>query len=125
MKQAPQGRVTGLGGVFVRSRDPEALKSWYGEVLDVPREDGMIVFRPDDGKLILLGVFEQESDYFPVAQEAMLNLRVDDLEAALGRVAAAGAEVDSRRDDSELGRFGWFADPEGNRVELWEPAEGM
>jgi predicted enzyme related to lactoylglutathione lyase len=120
-----EGRVTGLGGVFVRARDPEGLKEWYSETLDVPREDGMIVFRPDDGKLILLGVFEHESDYFPAEQQAMLNLRVDDLEAALDRVDAAGAAIDQRRDDSELGRFGWFADPEGNRVELWEPAEGL
>jgi predicted enzyme related to lactoylglutathione lyase len=120
-----EGRVTGLGGVFVRSRDPEALKSWYDEVLGVPREDGMIVFRPDDGKLILLGVFEADSDYFPEPQQAMLNLRVDDVDAALARVAAAGGEVDERREDSELGRFGWFADPDGHRVELWEPAEGL
>lgn len=120
-----EGRVTGLGGVFVRARDPEALKAWYAEVLGVPREDGMIVFRPDDGKLILLAVFEADSDYFPEPQQAMLNLRVDDLEAALGRVSAAGAAVDDRREDSELGRFGWFADPEDNRVELWEPAEGL
>ena len=120
-----RGTVTGLGGVFVRARDPEALKLWYDETLGVPREDGMIVFRPDDGKLILLGVFEHDSDYFPESQQAMLNLRVDDLEAALARVGGAGAEVDERRDDSALGRFGWFADPEGNRVELWEPAEGL
>jgi predicted enzyme related to lactoylglutathione lyase len=117
--------VTGLGGVFVRSGDPESLKAWYANALDVPREDGMIVFRPDDGKLILLAVFDADSDYFPEPQQAMLNLRVDDLEAALERVAAAGGEVDERRDDSELGRFGWFADPDGNRVELWEPAEGL
>jgi predicted enzyme related to lactoylglutathione lyase len=114
-----------LGGVFVRAPDPEGLKRWYAEVLDVPREDGMIVFRPDDGKLILLGVFEDDSDYFPEPQQAMLNLRVDDLEAALERVREGGGDVQDRRDDSELGRFGWFDDPQGNRVELWEPAAGL
>jgi predicted enzyme related to lactoylglutathione lyase len=119
------GSVTGLGGVFVRARDPEALKRWYAETLDVPREDGMIVFRPDGGKLILLGVFEHDSEYFPPDQQAMLNLRVDDVDSALERVARAGGEVDERREDSGLGRFAWFADPEGNRVELWEPAEGL
>ncbi len=120
-----EGRVTGLGGFYIRARDPEALKAWYEEALGVPREDGTIVFRPADGKLVLLAVFERESDYFPTAQQAMVNLRVDDLEAALERVRAAGAEVDAERDDGELGRFGWFADPEGNRVELWEPAGAL
>jgi predicted enzyme related to lactoylglutathione lyase len=116
------GRVTGLGGVFIRSPDGEALKRWYIETLGLPEEDGMLVFRPDQGKLILLAVFERESEYFPLGQQAMLNLRVDDLELALGRVCAAGGRADEKRDRGELGSFGWFADPDGNRVELWEPA---
>jgi len=119
------GRATGLGGIFIRSHDVEALKRWYVETLELPEEGGMLVFRPDDGRLILLAVFESDSEYFPREQQAMLNLRVDDLEAALDRVRAAGGEVDDKREASELGRFGWFADPDGNRVELWQPAADL
>jgi predicted enzyme related to lactoylglutathione lyase len=65
--------------------------------------------------------FERDSDHFPVTQPAMLNFQVDDLDALLASLAAAGVAVDERRDEYDFGKFGWFTDPDGNRVELWEP----
>jgi predicted enzyme related to lactoylglutathione lyase len=65
--------------------------------------------------------FKRSSEYFPAAQPAMLNFQVDDLDAILDKLVAAGVEVDPKREDYDFGRFGWFTDPAGNRVELWQP----
>jgi predicted enzyme related to lactoylglutathione lyase len=113
--------VTGLGGVFFRARDPEALKGWYERVLGIPAEDLM----RSDG--LVFGVFDAGTEYFgPSGQSFMVNFRVASLDGVLERLRAAGAEVDEETQDQEgVGRFGWAVDPEGNRFELWEPAEGM
>jgi predicted enzyme related to lactoylglutathione lyase len=113
--------VTGLGGVFFRARDPDALRGWYEEVLGVPGEELM----RSDG--LVFGVFREDTDYFgPSGQGFMLNFRVGSLDAALERLRAAGGPVDDETQEQEgIGRFGWAVDPEGNRFELWEPAEGM
>jgi predicted enzyme related to lactoylglutathione lyase len=63
-----------------------------------------------------------DSDSFPREQRAMVNVRVRDLDAMLAQLRTAGAEVDGRVEEYEYGRFGWFSDPDGNRVELWEPS---
>jgi glyoxylase I family protein len=117
-----RGKVIGIGGTFFRARDPEALKAWYTKHLDVPEA----VFRSPAGTLVW-GAFREDTDYFgPSGQQWMLNYRVDDLDAILERLRAAGVEVlDMREDQDGVGRFGWAVDPEGNRFELWEPAEGM
>jgi predicted enzyme related to lactoylglutathione lyase len=113
--------VTGLGGVFFRARDPDALKAWYERVLGVPAEDLM----RSDG--LVFGIFDADTDYFGASgQGFMVNFRVESLDAMLERLRGAGAEVDGETQEQEgIGRFGWAVDPEGNRVELWEPAEGM
>jgi predicted enzyme related to lactoylglutathione lyase len=117
-------RATGIGGVFFRARDPAALRAWYHEHLELPLEDETVVLRPAGGMLVW-SPFDQDTDYFgPGNQQSMVNYRVDDLDAVLERLRAAGAEVDERVVDEEYGRFGWAVDPEGNRFELWEPAEG-
>jgi glyoxylase I family protein len=101
--------VTGLGGVFFRARDPDALKAWYERVLGVPAEDLM----RSDG--LVFGIFHADTDYFGPSGQGMLE-----------RLRGAGARVEDETQDQEgIGRFGWAADPEGNRFELWEPAEGM
>jgi predicted enzyme related to lactoylglutathione lyase len=117
----PTAGVTGLGGVFFRARDPEALKAWYERVLGVPAEDLM----RSDG--LVFGIFHADTDYFgPSGQGFMVNFRVASLDAALVRLRDAGADVDEETQEQEgIGRFGWATDPEGNRFELWEPAEGM
>jgi predicted enzyme related to lactoylglutathione lyase len=113
--------VTGLGGVFFRARDPEALKAWYERVLGVPEEHLM----RSDG--LVFGIFREDTDYFgPSGQTFMVNFRVGSLDAVLERLRAAGAEVDEHTQEQEgVGRFGWAVDPEGNRFEVWEPAEGL
>ena len=113
--------VTGLGGVFFRARDPDELKAWYQRVLGVPADDLM----PSDG--LVFGIFHADTDYFgPSGQGFMVNFRVASLDAILARLREAGAEVDEQTQQQEgIGRFGWAVDPEGNRFELWEPAEGM
>ncbi len=114
-------RVTGIGGVFFRARDPGALAAWYREHLGVPVSgDGYVVF-PESRDTHWVP-FEQETDYWPRAKELMVNFTVRDLDALLRQRRAAGVPVDDRVEEMEFGRFGWCADPEGNRVELWQPA---
>ncbi len=115
-------KVTGLGGAFLRANDPKALYAWYAANLGVNAEGGFIMFQREEARAYsLVTFFKKTSDYFPLTQPAMLNLQVDDLDGVLEKLRAAGAVVDPKVDDSEYGKFGWFTDPEGNRVELWQP----
>ncbi len=116
-------RVLGIGGVFFRSRDPEALGAWYREHLGLPVEEGPYAMFQAEGQT-LWSPFPADTDYFgPGGKQFLLNFRVADLDAMLDQLRAAGVDVDDRVEDSEHGRFGWFADPEGNRVELWQPPQ--
>ncbi len=119
------GRVTGVGGVFRRARDPAALRAFYVEQLGVPLNEGTAMLR-DEGGITVVAFFDEESEYLgPGRPDAMFNFRVDDLDALLAKLRAEGAEVDEEKGVEEMegvGRFAWVTDPEGNRVELWEPA---
>ena len=115
-------RVTGIGGVFFRARDPAALGRWYADHLGIALEDyGGATFVAQEGDVTVWSPFAEDSDYFPREQAALVNFRVRDLDAMLAQLREAGAEVEDRVDEYDYGRFGWFVDPEGNRVELWEP----
>jgi predicted enzyme related to lactoylglutathione lyase len=117
-------RATGIGGVFLRAEDPEKLYAWYEQNLGIKRtEDGGFVFFSDGPReMTILAFFPQDTTYFGSAhQQSMLNFRVDDLDGVVERLQAAGAEIDPKREEHEFGRFAWFSDPEGNRVELWQP----
>ncbi len=117
-----ESQVIGVGGIFLRANDPETLYAWYEKHFGLQREHGCFTFPPDAGPgLLTLAFFKKDSKHFDPAQPAMLNFRVHDLEATLGSLQAAGAFVDEKREDYGFGRFGWFNDPEGNRVELWQP----
>ena len=110
--------VLGIGGVFFRARDPDALHAWYRANLGVPE----VVFTAESGDVTVWSTFAADTEYFGRQdQQSMLNYRVRDLDAMLAQLRAAGAEVDENVEDSEYGRFGWATDPEGNRFELWEP----
>jgi predicted enzyme related to lactoylglutathione lyase len=122
-------RATGIGGVFFRSKDPEALKAWYVEHLGLePDDQGYVVIQwgGDHAGSTVWAPFDEDTEYFgDVGQASMINYRVDDLDALLAALRERDVEVDDRVEEMEgLGRFGWAVDPEGNRFELWEPAEG-
>ncbi|HZS39643.1 MAG TPA: VOC family protein [Polyangia bacterium] len=121
-------RVKAIGGIFFKARDPEALKAWYRDRLGVPLdENGYVVMPwPAAGEARagyqVWSPFPADTKYFePSAAPFMVNFIVDDLHALLTELRAAGCRVDDKVDDSEFGKFGWVLDPEGNRVELWEP----
>jgi predicted enzyme related to lactoylglutathione lyase len=124
-------RVTGIGGVFLKARDPASLLGWYREHLGVEPEPGgeAVVFSwqrtegPDRPGSTTWAIFPSDTDYFGDAG-SMINYRVARLDQMLAQLRAAGAEVDERVEESRLGRFGWATDPEGNRFELWEPPPG-
>lgn len=123
--------MLGIGGVFFRSKDPGRLGDWYAEHLGFEVESWGETrgasFSPADmppAAFTVWSAFEQDTEYFGDAgQDYMINLVVDDLEAALANAAAGGAEVLAEREEHDFGRFGWFIDPEGHRVELWQPPE--
>ena len=119
-------KVTGLGGVFFRSENPEELGNWYKKWLGLPVEHpwgASIPHKNLSGEGISVWApFEKDTKYFgDSGQVFMINLMVDDLTEALAQVKEGGAEVVPKTEDSEFGHFGWFVDPEGNRVELWQP----
>ena len=124
------GRVTGLGGVFFKAADPERLYTWYENHLGLKREEGGVYFRwrEKDGSAVgktVWAIFKNDTRYFdPSAAPFMLNYRVDDLDALLERLRAGGVQIDEKREEGEYGRFAWLIDPEGNRIELWEPPKG-
>ncbi len=120
----------GMGGYFFRAKDPDALKAWYRDHLEVGggcgtdadgnsnewvwfHQGGPMVFAP----------FKEDTDYFPADKQAMINLRVSDLDQLLERLRGAGIEVITKPewDTPEIGRFARIHDPEGNPIELWEP----
>lgn len=124
------GRVIGVGGVFLRARDPKALTDWYKEHLGFPVSDHGTVFMWSDGPGKDLGMtawsaFPDHTDYFGKGsrQAVMLNYLVDDLDALLKKLEAAGVTIDPKRENASYGKFAWITDPEGNRVELWQPLE--
>lgn len=113
--------VTGIGGIFFRSRDPEARAAWYREHLGIEAgHDGM--WRQDAG-MTVFAPFPASSDYFAADQTFMLNLRVTDLSALAARLEVAGIPVERRPewDTEEYGTFARIHDPEGLPIELWQP----
>jgi predicted enzyme related to lactoylglutathione lyase len=115
-------KATGIGGAFLRAADPEGLYSWYERHLGLKRRDGCFAFEAKIQRAyVVVAFFPKASDYFPTHQPAMLNFQVDDLDTVLNGLIEAGVEVDPRRERHDYGSFGWFVDPEGNRVELWQP----
>lgn len=120
-------RVTGIGGVFFKSKDPDRLREWYRKHLGIDAQSWGYSFkwsedpRHSDGSTAW-SIFPADTKYFePGTSPFMINFRVADLHELLKQLRAEGVDVDSKTDDSEFGKFGWVMDPDGNRVELWEP----
>jgi predicted enzyme related to lactoylglutathione lyase len=121
-------RVTGIGGIFLRAKDPKALTAWYAKNLGITLSDyGGATFLWTDEVPPTTGqtawsLFPENTTYFgPGNQQAMVNYRVDDLDGLLTQLAAENVTIDPKREDADYGRFAWIVDPEGNRIELWQP----
>ena len=122
-------RVTGIGGVFFKSQDPKALGAWYQKHLGMPVQpwggasfDWQSPNNPDGHGTTAWSLFPADSTHFgPGGASFMVNCRVENLHALLAVLRAEGVAVEEKVDESEYGKFGWVADPEGNRIELWEP----
>jgi catechol 2,3-dioxygenase-like lactoylglutathione lyase family enzyme len=125
-------RVTGVGGIFFKSKNPKALAEWYRVHLGLHVEAwGGVTFRwanednPTGAGTTIWNPFEENTSYFaPSESSFMVNFRVADLHALLAALRAEGCRVEDKTDDSEYGKFGWVLDPDGNKVELWQPPEG-
>ncbi len=119
------GRVTGVGGIFFKAKDPKALAAWYRDVLGLPMEPwGGAMLKYDAPKhppAVVWNAFPASTSYFaPSSSAFMINYAVDDMDALLARLNAKGVAILKREDGDENGRFAWILDPEGNKVELWE-----
>jgi predicted enzyme related to lactoylglutathione lyase len=118
-------KVIGIGGIFFRAKDPDALNHWYEKNLGVQfpewrQEAGSTAFSAfavtDENK-------NEENYYNPSRQPFMINFRVNNIDAMIKQLRDAGATVREDIEDSPYGRFSWVIDPEGNKVELWEPKD--
>ena len=117
-------KAVGVGGVFFKARDPKALATWYAKNLGIKSDGGYMTFDgPDAMGMTVFSTFAADTAYFGGGpQQFMVNFRVDDLDALLKQLAAEGVKIDPKREDYSYGRFAWIWDPEGNRIELWQPA---
>jgi predicted enzyme related to lactoylglutathione lyase len=130
-------RVTGIGGIFFKSENPQQLYDWYEKYLGIQRdahgqgasfhwrepqgEDGT---EPGAEAVTAWSIFPQTTKYLGASKAGfMINYRVDNLDALLEDLKKSGVEIDPHREDSDYGRFAWITDPDGNRIELWEPAK--
>lgn len=117
-------KAVGIGGVFLRARDPKVLARWYAEHLGIADEGGGFLFFDGPATMgrTVFAHFPADTKYFGESgQQTMVNFRVDDLDALVDELTRAGVHIDPHRESHEYGKFAWIADPEGNRVELWEP----
>jgi glyoxylase I family protein len=117
-------KVTGIGGLFFRAKDPAALQAWYAQWFGLPT--GNPYWMQDAGPTVF-APFKADTDYFPADRQWMLNLRVEGLAEMIAALRAAGIAVETRPDWDGDGSYGHFArvhDPEGNPIELWEPPQG-
>ena len=122
----PAGHITGVGGVFFKAKDPKALAAWYRDVLGLPLEPwGGAALRYDAPKhppALIWNAFPASTNYFaPSTGAFMINYAVDDMDAFLKRLGTKGVTILKRVDEDPTGRFAWILDPEGNKIELWEP----
>ena len=132
-REVHMNRVTGIGGIFFKAKDPKAMQAWYRRHLGIDVQDwGGAAFRwtDADGKPVggttIWSIGPAEGDSFaPSTASFMVNYRVADVRALLKALREEGCNVVDKFDDSEYGKFGWVIDPEGNKVELWEPPAGQ
>jgi predicted enzyme related to lactoylglutathione lyase len=123
-------RVVGIGGVFIRPRtDAATLRKWYTDHLgiDAMSPHGTMFQAPDneaDRKTAITtwSIFDADTTYFPIGQSVMINYRVEDLDRLLAQLKSEGVKVDEKTETFAFGKFGWIYDPDGAKIELWQPA---
>jgi len=125
----PPGHITGVGGIFFKSKDPKALMAWYRDVLGIALEPWggatMHYDAPGHPPVLALNAFSRTTHYMdPSTREFMLDFAVDDLSAFLDRLKAKGVAV-LKREDSPDGNFAWIVDPDGTKIELWQPKAAL
>jgi glyoxylase I family protein len=114
-------KISGIGGIFFRSRNPEALGRWYQEHFGINGPNSGAIWNQEAGPTVF-SPFNADTDYFGRREQAfMLNFRVDDLDSLLADLRAANVPMDEKVDEYSYGRFAWVYDPEGNKIELWQP----
>lgn len=125
-------RVIGIGGVFFKSEDNTALRGWYNKHLGIEAEAWSAVFEwrrkdnPEDLTSTAWNLFKKDTTYFePSKKDFMVNYQVEDLYELLAQLAEEGVTILGEPQDSEYGKFGWILDPEGNKIELWEPPKNI
>jgi catechol 2,3-dioxygenase-like lactoylglutathione lyase family enzyme len=123
-----QGRILGIGGVFFKAANQAQMKDWYARHLGLADtgHGAMLPWRekdnPDNQHMTVWSIFPGDTKYFEPSQASfMLNYIVDDLDALLARLAKEGVRIDPKRQDESYGRFAWIYDPDGNKIELWQP----
>ncbi|MGI8495984.1 MAG: VOC family protein [Gemmatimonadaceae bacterium] len=125
MSDTTPGKILGIGGIFFKAQNHETLRAWYQEKLGIVNGPGGAMFpwrdaeNPETERLTVWSIFPAESDYY--RGPFMINYIVDDLDAYLAKLTAAGVAIDPKRDDHDYGRFAWIYDSEGTKIELWQP----
>lgn len=122
------GRILGIGGIFFKSADPAQMKSWYTQHLGLADSGHGVMLpwrehdNPEREQMTIWSVFPSDTTYFaPSGAPFMLNYIVDDMDALLDRLEKEGVRIDPKRQDESYGRFAWIYDPDGNKIELWQP----
>jgi len=128
-KAEQRGRIVGIGGVFFKSADRDAMREWYAKHLGLADKGGGAMLRwreqddPQKEHVTVWTIFPASTKYFdPSTAPFLINYIVDDLDALLDRLKQEGVKIDDKRVNESYGRFAWIYDPDGNKIELWQPA---
>ena len=121
-------RVTGIGGIFFKAKNPDHIKTWYKEHLGIPTDNYGWSFwwKDTDGNdcMTQWSPFNEDTEYFdPSEKQFMMNYRVENLKELLEVLKSEGVQVIDKVEEYDYGKFGWIVDPEGNKIELWEPVD--
>ena len=128
VKVEQRGRILGIGGIFFKSANRDQTREWYSKHLGLADKGSgaMLPWRqhddPQKEQVTVWTVFPASTDYFAPNQPFMINYIVDDMDALLNRLKQEGVKIDPKRMDESYGRFAWIYDPDGNKIELWQPS---
>jgi predicted enzyme related to lactoylglutathione lyase len=125
--QSERGRILGIGGIFFKSANQQQMREWYGKHLGLAAKGGEVMLpwrakdNPEKEYMTVWSVFPENTKYFEPNQAFMVNYIVDDVDALLERLQKEGVKIDPKRQNADYGKFAWIYDPDGNKIELWQP----